>query len=123
MLLNFQRPFKIWVYSVSRSQLLLRSVKSDDFPTRIDILFGGVASINIPTEFFGLSLVEEVISKEVPSIGTSVLDSRKVYRLSGDSYEGSLVAFTCTWHEDEKAYYEESEIYMGMNPLTIHNVE
>ena len=43
------RQFQIWSYKVSHAQLLLRSTKSENNPTRIDLLFKNVAIINIPT--------------------------------------------------------------------------
>jgi hypothetical protein len=36
---DFQRKFQIWLYSVSHGQLLLRSNRSDEFRTRVDVLF------------------------------------------------------------------------------------
>ena len=41
---NFQRPFQVWLYSVSHGQLLLRSNRSDQLATRVDVLFTRVFS-------------------------------------------------------------------------------
>ena len=45
------RSFEMWYYSVSRKQLLLRSNKSVDegIESRLEVLFTGVISINMPT--------------------------------------------------------------------------
>ncbi len=36
------RRFQLWAYTVSHGSLLLRSTKTDDEPTRVDVLFRNV---------------------------------------------------------------------------------
>ena len=62
-LVNFQRPFQIWAYSVSHSQLLIRSNRSDDCLTRIDVLFKDVAAIKLPTLFDRFKVTEASASE------------------------------------------------------------
>ena len=50
------RQFQIWSYKVSHAQLLLRSTKSKNDPTRIDLLFKNVAIINMPTLLNGVRM-------------------------------------------------------------------
>ncbi len=46
---HFDREFRLWDFRVSHDQLLLRSAKTDTFPTNIDIAFVGVEYIELPT--------------------------------------------------------------------------
>jgi len=49
MLINFERNFQIWKYTVGHGQLLLRSTKDPKCPTRIDVFFKNVgATIVLP---------------------------------------------------------------------------
>src|SRR4051794_7357175 len=50
------RHFQIWRYEVGHAQLLLRSVKDDHHASRIDVLFKTVKAIDLPTRFDGLQI-------------------------------------------------------------------
>ncbi|HEV7680342.1 MAG TPA: hypothetical protein VGQ42_17415 [Candidatus Dormibacteraeota bacterium] len=45
VLVRFDRPFEVWVYAVGHRQLLLRSVKSDTWTTRVDVLYKDVQAM------------------------------------------------------------------------------
>lgn len=51
------KVFKLWYYTVSHKQMLLRSVDSDE-GCNIDIYFGDVSYVEIPTEINGIVIVE-----------------------------------------------------------------
>jgi len=57
-IINSEREFQIWKYTVGHSQLLLRSTKAPNLPTRIDVLFKGVSEFHLPTALSGLSVQE-----------------------------------------------------------------
>ena len=57
-IINSKRFFQLWSYSVSHSELLFRSAKSIEYPTRIDVFFKGVKEIHLPTTSNGLSITE-----------------------------------------------------------------
>jgi hypothetical protein len=42
------RVFQLWTYTVSMGRLLLRSTKSDQFVTRLDVAFQNVQAIQLP---------------------------------------------------------------------------
>lgn len=86
------RHFQVWLYTVSHGQLLLRSVKSADHATRIDLLFKAVEFVEIPTSFDGLQV--ERVERE--------------YRLSGDGWRGRIVAGSCFAAEDDGDYFDPS---------------
>ena len=109
--MNFQRRFQVWLYSVSHAQLLLRSNKSNEVPTRIDVLFKKVVSINLPTMFDGLSITEAT-SGEAQSlnaqVGSQSAHGLKVFLLRGTNFTGHVIAGAVFVHEDEGSHYDES---------------
>jgi hypothetical protein len=48
------RRFQLWRFEIGHSQLLFRSVKTDDERDRIDVLFKSVDRIDCPAAFTGL---------------------------------------------------------------------
>jgi hypothetical protein len=79
------RHFQIWKYTVSQAQLLLRSVKDDDHPTRLDVLFVGVTHLELPTSFDGL---------RIERTGDD-------FRLTGRDWQSAVVALNLAHAEDE----------------------
>jgi len=109
---NSRRSFQIWKYTVGHSQLLLRSTKSPDFPTRIDVFFKGVKEIHLPTSFTGLSITEAsqadiqklCILQTHPSMGSDL----KYLQIQGVGFLGYVMALIVVWHEDSGEYDEPS---------------
>lgn len=88
------RKFSVWVYTVSHSQLLLRSTKQyANAATRVDVLFKGVDAMDVPTLMHGLT---------VNLVGANS------FALSGDGWAGSVKALGCWAAEDEGEYFDES---------------
>jgi len=50
------RVFKLWDYSVSHKQMLLRSPRTPDIKTNIDVVFWGVEFIEIATVLAGIEI-------------------------------------------------------------------
>jgi hypothetical protein len=55
---RFDRTFKMWDFYITHSQLLLRSHRTVTHPKNIDLIFGDVDYVELPTTLFGLELVE-----------------------------------------------------------------
>ncbi len=112
------RKFQIWRYTVSHGQLLIRSTKSDSVSTRVDVLFKGVLSINLPTLFNGLT-VEELRSAEAgdPKISLGAWNplNMQVYEVSGSNYRGYVVAAAVFWAEDSGEYYSPSQFEASLD--------
>src|SRR5262245_4867519 len=110
-LINFQRRFQVWLYTVSLGQLVLRSNRSEMLTTRIDIHFMDVAAIHLPMIFDGLVLEEasqvEVRELRIP-LDPQQLRRRKVFTIKGPSFVGYVVAGVVSWHEDEGNPFDES---------------
>jgi len=58
----FDRKFQVWEYQVSMGNLLIRSPRSDEMPTNLDLHFTGVDYLCLPRNFDGLAL-------DVPTAG------------------------------------------------------
>ena len=98
--LHFQRRFQVWNYTVGHGQLLLRSTKSSEFPTRIDILFKNVTAIHLPTTFDGVTIAE-ASDEERNRLKIHKNESEKLFIVRGDAFEGYVIAGTVAHHEDE----------------------
>ena len=110
-LLDFRRPFQIWVYSVSHGQLLLRSNKSGIYETRIDVLFKNVSYMNIATNLDVL-MIRQVEYHFIKEIGAPVdgdaVKNRNFYELRSNGNKGYIFSGSVNWHEDNGSHYEAS---------------
>lgn len=121
-LINFpQRAFRIWLYTVGHQTLLLRSMKTERIPTRVDVLFKPVAWMNLPTGLNGL-IVEAANAEQAGAIieaarqAGSIIEAPDTPRdpawrcfvVRGAHYEGYIVA--TGWDVDEGPYgYNEPD--------------
>jgi len=111
-IINSERRFQIWKYTVGHSSLLIRSTKSAEFSTRIDVFFKGVKEFHLPTSFTGLSITEASDAdvrklcslRASPSFGKDV----KVFKVQGADFLGYVAALIVVSHEDEGEYSDPS---------------
>ena len=112
LIIGSDRQFQIWKYNVGHSQLLLRSVKSPDHPSRIDVLFKGVSQFHLPTVLNGLFLAEaaDIKPPELLSLRESAAREKqlKVFSVRGVDFVGYVSALVVFTHEDEGEYYDPS---------------
>lgn len=105
-----RRSFQVWRYSVSHGLLMLRSNMDGDFRTRIDLLFGDVYWIKIPTLLRGVR-IREASEGEVNAIARScrfeTKEWRRGYLLSGSDYDGYVIAASLDLDEGR---YEEHDL-------------
>jgi hypothetical protein len=120
------RFFQVWGYTVSHSELLFRSTKSKEFPTRIDVFLKGVEEFHLPTAFDGLS-IEEATGEDLERLSvlrkaTSLRHGAKIFVVKGKEFVGYVVALGIWCHEDEGEYYDPSFfatcIHHGVVPTT-----
>lgn len=107
-LLRSEREFRQWIYCVSHRTLLLRSVKSEAWSTRIDVVFNGVSELCAPTTLRGIELFEAPrawLDAARPRPDRALGD--RVFRLSSTS-EDFIVAATVAWHEDALGDFDPS---------------
>jgi hypothetical protein len=109
--LSFNRDFQIWAYSVSHGRLLLRSCKSAQHPTRIDVLFTDVQTMEVRANIQTIS-IEEVNISDVVDRSTKPKDTlepgQKVFLLKSIGWTGCIVAGSLSWHEDNGEYGQPS---------------
>lgn len=110
-IVSSDRLFQMWKYTVSHQQLLLRSTKSPDFPTRIDVFFKGVEQFHLPTILEGL-FIREATEAEIGSLCSlreaSFPKNVKVFVVRGRGYVGYIAASLTVFHEDQGEYNDPS---------------
>ena len=112
-IIQFNRKFKVWGYTVSHGQLLLRSTKDNDYPTRVDVLFKNVIFIQIPVLFLGL-VVSEMDKKDFQSLNLSTglypERNRKFFKVSGNNWNGVIVAGVVSFLEEDAEHSSQSKL-------------
>lgn len=119
------RRYVIWEYAVTHAQLLLRSQRDNDNPTRIDVLFKGVSFLHMP-DGLDIESIDEVSPAEVRSIGgedalKALTYDRKGFRLrspSGDALVVALVMFSAEdgLHASDPSSLPVSPMRAGSDP-------
>jgi hypothetical protein len=107
------RKFSVFSYGISHGPLLLRSGKTDEHHTRIDVLILDVRAMEIRSWFEGFEITEvdrDYLRNfrsnpiEMMQIGLSV------YALSGKGWQGFIVGGNLCVHEDEADFTAPSAL-------------
>ena len=110
------RSFRMWSYRVGHNLLLLRSVKSEQEPTRVDVLFKPVAALNLPSEFRGLR-IRDADADEAASIrsvaGGSWIEEHRLFIVEGGEFTGWVLAAAVAHAEDNGEYSDPSSLADG----------
>ena len=116
--LTFRRSFAIWAYCVGHRQLLLRSVCSEQCPTRVDVYFHNVRWMSLPSSFDCLS-IKDVGFDQALSFGAKLDEQMSLgsqaYAFIFDATIGVVVASHLAWHEDEGSYSDPSPLDLWIN--------
>ncbi len=121
MMFPTSRLFEMWFYSPSHSQLLVRSNKWTDrgIDTRVEVLFGGVASLCIPSSFKGLSIaIGEAKDLDHPPQADLLKYDVKLYIVrdhlnignANEPFTGYVTADWLQWCEDELNHFDVSSL-------------
>jgi hypothetical protein len=104
-----ERLFQMWRYEVGHGQLLFRSTKSPEYPTRVDVLFKNVALIQMPTVFNGMAVR---LTDATPSVelGKLALTGRRIFEITGTGVRGYVIASIVMTHEDEGNHGDPSPL-------------
>jgi hypothetical protein len=108
------RVFQLWSYTVSMKRLLLRSTKSEQFKTRIDVAFQNVQALELPSTLSGLvvSVASEPMSADITArTGLLPDDEHRFFSVVGSGFTGYVVAGVVVSCEDNGEYYDPSEIW------------
>ncbi len=71
----YNRIFKLWYYTVSHKQMLLRSVGFDG-TCNIDIYFGDVSYVEIPSDMKGIEILQTT-QEDIDYIAQKNIDTEK----------------------------------------------
>lgn len=105
------RTFRVWLYAVGHSTLLLRSVKESGIATRIDLLFKPVRYMSLPTTLEGVDvrLVEPaMLTGELAAVLKAYGTKDNIYALAGTNGAAWVVSGVVAWHEDEGGHSDAS---------------
>ena len=94
------RSFRVWMYAVGHSILLLRSLKSIHFPTRIDVLFVSVDAMCVSMNLAGIHICQRD-SAPLPAGLSAVGEGYKLFTLGDGLQAPWVVGGNVAWHEDE----------------------
>ncbi|QHO71541.1 hypothetical protein ACH79_01800 [Bradyrhizobium sp. CCBAU 051011] len=107
------RKFSIFSYEASHGLLLLRSGKTNEHHTRIDVLVRDVRAMEIRSWFEGFEIVEEdrEYLREFRSNPIEMIEpGNKVYALRGIGWRGFIVAGILLAQEDDGEYMDRSPL-------------
>jgi hypothetical protein len=111
--MKFEGQFAVWAFTIGHGRLLIRRTKSDEHPTRVDILLKDVGWMCIPVNFTDIQIREVPLEEAEGLLAAAgrVRDSdRKLFRLSGLGWQGYVLAAVMTSHEDEGEYDDPSHL-------------
>ena len=112
--LNFElRKFSIYLYWVSHGLLLLRSGISNEYSSRVDVLFRDVIWMSIPAFMNGLVVSEVAPSGERLAIPPSLareVSLRRTFKLTTENVSNFVVAGTVSSAIDNLEYFAASSL-------------
>jgi len=116
------REFQLWSWHVSHSQMILRSNPSSDAPLRTEICFKNVRAASVTSSFPSLRVSAIIEGSEVSAaeavIGRGLnlvpYTDEVLFRLSGGSLHGWVLASVVAGREDAESYSSPS-MFDGKN--------
>jgi len=115
ILFESSRSFQLWRAVVGHNQVLLRSTKTDNDPTRIDILFKPVRALKLRTDMDGLR-IREASHEEVDQIALESGEragTATFFILESAGLSGYIVADLMVTAEDEGEYLDPGQLLIG----------
>jgi len=107
------RVFSVFGFAMSHGVLLLRSGKSNETPTRVDIMFKDVRAMEIRTWFKGLK-VDEVdatyLAGQHSNPEEMLEPGPKVYALTSSGWRGFIMGGIVRFNEDDGDLFDPSAI-------------
>lgn len=113
MLYSTERHFRLWDYTVSHDQLLLRSPGTPESPKNLDVIFLGVDYLSIPTMLTGLKLGRASVKDSAKVIGRlkEAPDCCEVYAVVTGGHRYYIVAVAFRVYENDLDLFESSLEY------------
>ena len=107
------RRFSVFSYGISHGPLLLRSGKTDEYSTRIDVLILDVRAMEIRSWFEGFEIakVDQGYLRDFRSNPIEMMQvGLSVYALSGKGWQGFIVGGNLCVHEDDADFTAPSAL-------------
>ena len=109
----FKSDRKFWVigYGAGHGPLLLRSGKTDEHHTRIDVLILDIRAMEIRSwsEGFEIALVDQAYLRDFRSCPAEMMEpGLNVYAISGKGWQGFILGGKLFVHEDEADFMAPS---------------
>jgi hypothetical protein len=101
------RKFSVFSYGVGHGPLLLRSGRTDEHHTRIDVLILDVRAMEIKSWFegFEIALVDQDYLRDFRSRPAEMMQpGLNAYAISGKGWQGFIVGGNLCVHEDEAGF-------------------
>jgi hypothetical protein len=119
MSFDSERRFRLWDYNVSHKQMLLRSPKSPDAATNLDIVMWGVEYLDLATSLDGVRMASasrEEVERAERALGRP-LDSSQVFGLISGDRRFIVVAAGFKVLENDLDIFDSSlEYFAGTDP-------
>ena len=110
------RRFVMFSYEVTHGLLLLRSGKTDQHKTRIDILIRDVRALEIRAWFEGIQILEgnggDLVGFRSNPV-QMIEPGNKVYIVRGRAWEGFVLGGEFSIHEDNEEFTAQSFLIKG----------
>jgi hypothetical protein len=110
---NSERKFVVFSYGLSHGPLLLRSGKTDQHQTRIEVLIKDVRALEIRSWFEGIEIsqVDRNYLRDFPSNPIEMMEiGLQVYALTGRGWNGFVVGGNLYLHEDDADFMAPSSL-------------
>jgi hypothetical protein len=118
---NFtDRTFKLWLYTVSHGQLLIRSTKDSKRGTQVDVLFKEVVALCLPAFFEGLTVRKGGVGElDRTYLGGIDVSGKTLFHVNGNGWNGWVVAAAVAWVEEDAEYYPASKLIADFSPENV----
>lgn len=103
-MINSDRKFKIWQYSVSHGMLLLRSPIDGVHHMNMDVVFAGVSYINLPAVMNGMEVI--VASLPISEVWPMAKMGDVLYTVRSQGMEYFVVGGVCRSYENKLDLFE-----------------
>ncbi len=113
------RRFFMRMFTFGMGRLALRGKKSNEFPTRVDILFQDVKAMSLLQSFNGLIVtVADLVQRERISKETGLYPQQgdqdfEYFVVRSGAFEGYVVADLCLVAEDEGSDHDPTTLWRG----------
>ena len=116
LLFESDRRFSLFGYAMSHGLLLLRSGKTNDYHTRVDVLIRDVRAMELRS-WFQRVVIEEVDKAFLAGFRSNPIDmvenGNRVFSFRGDNWAGFVVGGVLSVHEDDGDLMGPSALLFG----------